>query len=81
MLLPGVCLGCENALQESFWGHPFDREQGPAPLAVITGPVGGRENVMFFKCCPVSLLGAAAFPPPQFLLTGRYLLPSQSLRS
>lgn len=49
MLLPRVGLGCENTLQESFWGHPLNREQGPAPLAVITGPIGKRGSVMSFS--------------------------------
>ena len=38
VLSTGVCLGCEDALQEGLWRHLLDRQQNLAPLALITGP-------------------------------------------
>lgn len=65
MLSPGVCFRGEDTLEESLGRHPLDREQGPAPLAVVAGPTGRRRRAMNFSHSVkllVSPLRAAASP-------------------
>lgn len=49
MVSPGVCLGCEDTLQEGLTGHPLGQQQSLGPLLVITGSTGGRRGVTSYS--------------------------------